>query len=206
MGCCLHIGLTCIAHLASHPLLASRQAAAPTPPSPGPAARAAGGGEAPRSPALCAAHAAAAAGCRWAAVGGGWAAVGRSESQHGQGSAVWPQCRLLLHPSIPPAGAPEVLQAAGLRLLCRLWHASGGRAYPQLRAAVIGEQQARQQDAPMECRLTCPASLCFPPARPCQPNHLAAVCRVCAAWRVAGAGAAAGAGRVPARHCGVRSR
>ncbi len=37
------------------------------------------------------------------------------------------------------AGTPEVLQAAGLRLLCRLWHTSGGRAYQQLRAAVIGE-------------------------------------------------------------------
>ena len=31
-----------------------------------------------------------------------------------------------------------MLQAAGLRLLCRLWHSSGGRAYPQLRTAVIG--------------------------------------------------------------------
>ncbi|PRW05754.1 RST1 isoform X1 [Chlorella sorokiniana] len=36
------------------------------------------------------------------------------------------------------AGTPEVLQAAGLRLLCRLWHTSGGRAYQQLRGAVIG--------------------------------------------------------------------
>ena len=34
-----------------------------------------------------------------------------------------------------------MLQAAGLRLLCHLWHTSGGRAYPQLRAAVIGEGQ-----------------------------------------------------------------
>lgn len=36
------------------------------------------------------------------------------------------------------AGATELLQAAGLRLLCRLWQSSGGRAYPQLRTAVIG--------------------------------------------------------------------
>jgi hypothetical protein len=31
-----------------------------------------------------------------------------------------------------------VLQAAGLRLLCRLWQGSGGRAFQPLRTAVIG--------------------------------------------------------------------
>ena len=30
------------------------------------------------------------------------------------------------------------LQAAGLRLMSRLWQASSGRAYPQLRSAIIG--------------------------------------------------------------------
>ncbi|KAL4447386.1 hypothetical protein ABPG75_004605 [Micractinium tetrahymenae] len=41
--------------------------------------------------------------------------------------------------------APEALQAAGLRLMCRLWQASGGRAYPQLRAVVIGFAAPGQQ-------------------------------------------------------------
>jgi hypothetical protein len=43
-------------------------------------------------------------------------------------------------PYLCPAGAPDLLQAAGLRLLSRLWSSSGGRAYEQLRAAVIGER------------------------------------------------------------------
>ncbi|KAL4859006.1 hypothetical protein ACK3TF_000798 [Chlorella vulgaris] len=40
----------------------------------------------------------------------------------------------------PPlvAGALDLLQAADLRLLSRLWSSSGGRAYEQLRAADIG--------------------------------------------------------------------
>ncbi|KAI3425383.1 hypothetical protein D9Q98_009147 [Chlorella vulgaris] len=43
------------------------------------------------------------------------------------------------------AGAPDLLQAAGLRLLSRLWSSSGGRAYEQLRAAVIGFAAPGQQ-------------------------------------------------------------
>ena len=68
---------------------------------------------------------------------------------------VLPSCsNHLPAPRLPPAGTPEVLQAAGLRLLCRLWHASGGRAYPQLRAAVIGEGQLRWMSA-------CPHQACL---------------------------------------------
>ena len=38
-----------------------------------------------------------------------------------------------------------MLQAAGLRLLCRLWQGSGGRAYQPLRTAVIGFAAPGQQ-------------------------------------------------------------
>lgn len=41
-----------------------------------------------------------------------------------------------LQPLLAP-GAPELLQAAGLRLLCRLWR-STGRGYTHLRTAVLG--------------------------------------------------------------------
>lgn len=46
-------------------------------------------------------------------------------------------------PSLCAPDAPEALQAAGLRLMSRLWRASGGRAYAQLRTAVIGGWLAR---------------------------------------------------------------
>jgi hypothetical protein len=48
---------------------------------------------------------------------------------------------LTLNPCVA-ADAPEVLQAAGLRLLCRLWRTAGGRLYPQLRTAIIGMHSA----------------------------------------------------------------
>ena len=41
-----------------------------------------------------------------------------------------------LQPLLAP-GAPELLQAAGLRLLCRLWRGTG-RGYAHLRGAVLG--------------------------------------------------------------------
>lgn len=48
-------------------------------------------------------------------------------------------------PALLSSDAPEALQAAGLRLLSRLWQVCGARAYPPLRAAVIGKGLVRKQ-------------------------------------------------------------
>ncbi|KAL4440636.1 hypothetical protein ABPG75_003637 [Micractinium tetrahymenae] len=59
--------------------------------------------------------------------------------------------------------APEALQAAGLRLMSRLWQASGGRTYPWLRAAVIGFAAPGQQPglALRAARAKCLRDICL---------------------------------------------
>ncbi len=105
--------------------------------------------------------------------------------------------------------APEALQAAGLRLMSRLWQASGGRAYPQLRAAVIGGLPRKSDGCRMVSRSQhsdlVPENISLAPMLnlkrstvplllycPCPP------CRLCSTRAAAGHGSAGGASRVPA--------